>query len=124
MIEAGLGEEGTWRFWKDESTGPIQTWADFEAYPWPKPEDISYRAIEYLNTVAPDGMKICVNLGGIFENTSWLMGLQSFSYALFDQPDLIDAISQKVGGLTATAAAHPRPLHQRGLGLPGRGPGL
>jgi uroporphyrinogen decarboxylase len=118
-VAADTAAVGNWpganRFWQDESTGPIQNWADFEAYPWPKPEDISYRAIEYLNTVLPDGMKICVNLGGIFENTSWLMGLQSFSYALFDQPNLIDAISQKVGGLTAAAAAHAVTIDNVGM---------
>ncbi len=103
------------RYWQDETTGPIQTWADFEEYPWPKPEEISYRAIEYLNAVVPEGMKICVNLGGIFENTSWLMGLQSFSYALFDQPDLIEAISGKVGEITASAAAAAASIDNVGM---------
>jgi len=51
-------------------------------------------------------MQIAVNLGGIFENSSWLMGLQSFSYALADQPDLVAAICERVGELTAAAAAH------------------
>jgi uroporphyrinogen decarboxylase len=94
------------RIWQDEGTGPIQSWADFEAYPWPEPEKISCRAIEYLNTVVPEGMKISVNLGGVFENSSWLMGLESFSYALSDQPDLVSAICEKVGDLTVAAAAH------------------
>ena len=34
------------------------------------------------------------------------MGLESFSYALADQPDLVAAICQRVGELTAAAAAH------------------
>ena len=110
---------GNWpdgrRFWQDESTGPIQNWADFEAYPWPKPGQISYRAIEYLNAVVPEGMKVCVIFGGVFENTSWLMGLQSFSYALFDQPDLIEAISQRVGETTAAAAAHAVTIDNVGM---------
>jgi hypothetical protein len=73
------------RVWQDESTGPIQSWADFEAYPWPQVVHISYRAIEYLSAKVPEGMKLSVSLGGIFENSSWLMGLESFSYALADQ---------------------------------------
>jgi uroporphyrinogen decarboxylase len=92
--------------WQDESRGPIQSWADFEAYPWPVAERISYRAIEYLNGVVPEGMKISVNLGGIFENSSWLMGLESFSYALADQHDLVAAICRRVGELTCSAATH------------------
>jgi uroporphyrinogen decarboxylase len=96
---------GGTRFWQDETRGPIQSWADFEAYPWPVAERISYRAIEYLNGVVPEGMRISVNLGGIFENSSWLMGLESFSYALADQPDLVAAVCQRVGELTTAAAA-------------------
>jgi uroporphyrinogen decarboxylase len=100
---------GNWpggnRFWQDESTGPIQSLEDFESYPWPKEENVSYQALEYLNRVIPEGMKISVNLGGIFENASWLMGLESFSYALHDQPDLVAAICQRVGDLTLAAAA-------------------
>src|SRR4030043_880923 len=43
--------------------------------------------------------------GGVFENATWLMGLEPFSYALQDQPDLVEAICQRVGELaTATAA--------------------
>jgi uroporphyrinogen decarboxylase len=103
------------RVWYDESTGPIGSWADFEAYPWPEAERISYRAIEYLNGVVPEGMKISVNLGGIFENASWLMGLEPFSYALADQPDLVEAICRRVGDLTVAAAAHAVTIDNVGM---------
>jgi len=72
---------------------------------WTEVRARPYGAVEYLNTVVPDGMKICVNLGGVFENTSWLMGLQSFSYALFDQPDLIER-----AGLDREETARQKPL--------------
>ena len=103
------------RVWHDESRGPIQSWADFDAYPWPVAEKISYRAIEYLNDVVPEGMKISVNLGGIFENASWLMGLEAFSYSLADQPDLVAAICQRVGELTAAAATHAVSIDNVGM---------
>jgi uroporphyrinogen decarboxylase len=94
------------RYWQDEASGPIQSWADFEAYPWPNPDDLSHAALEYINAIVPDGMKIAAFLyGGIFEHSTWLMGLESFSYALHDQPDLVEAICQRVGELaTATCA--------------------
>jgi uroporphyrinogen decarboxylase len=94
------------RYWQDEESGPIQSWADFEAYPWPKAEDLSHAALEYVNAVVPEGMKIAAFLyGGIFEHSTWLMGLQPFSFALRDQPDLVEAICQRVGELaTATCA--------------------
>ena len=103
------------RVWQDESTGPIQSSADFEAYPWPVQDHISYRAIEYLASVVPDGMQVCVNVGGIFENTSWLMGLERFSYTLFDHPDLVSALFQRVGDLTAAAMSNA--LSIEGVGM-------
>ena len=103
------------RFWQDESTGPIQSWADFEAYPWPDPSRISYRALEHLGRTVPEGMQVSVVLSGIFENSSWLMGLQSFSYALQDQPDLVAAICQRVGDLTAAATAYAVTIDNVGM---------
>ncbi len=106
---------GGLRFWQDETTGPIQSWADFEAYPWPRPEHISYHGIEHLNAIVPEGMKISVVVSGIFENSSWLMGLQAFSYALHDQPDLVAAICARVGDLTAAALRHAATVDNVGM---------
>jgi len=103
------------RFWQDETSGPIQTWADFEAFPWPKAEHISYGALEHLDRMLPDGMKISVNIGGIFEESSWLMGLQSFAYALHDQPELVAAICQRVGDLATAAARNAAAIDGVGL---------
>jgi uroporphyrinogen decarboxylase len=44
-------------------------------------------------------MKVLVIPGGVFEWTTWLMGLVPFSFALVDQPDLVDAVIQKVGNI-------------------------
>jgi uroporphyrinogen decarboxylase len=49
-------------------------------------------------------MKIGAVLGGVFENAMYLMGLQPFSYALRDQPDLVEALCQRVGELTTAVA--------------------
>jgi len=103
------------RFWQDGTRGPIQSWADFDAYPWPVAEQISYRGLEYLNGVVPEGMKISVNLGGVFEHSSWMMGLESFSYALADQPDLVAAICQRVGELTIAAVSHAVTVENVGM---------
>jgi uroporphyrinogen decarboxylase len=94
------------RYWQDDASGPIQSWADFEAYPWPKAEDLNHAGLEYANAILPEGMSIAPFMyGGVFEHSTWLMGLQSFSFALRDQPDLVAAICQRVGELaTATAS--------------------
>jgi uroporphyrinogen decarboxylase len=97
---------GGQRYWQDEASGPIQSWADFESYPWPKAEDLSHAALEYVNAVLPEGMKVAAFMfGGVFEHSSWLMGLQSLSYALRDQPDLVEAICQRAGELAAATCA-------------------
>jgi uroporphyrinogen decarboxylase len=97
---------GGQRYWQDESSGPIQSWADFEAYPWPKAEDLNHAALQYVSAVVPEGMKVAAfGFGGVFEHSTWLMGLQPFSYALQDQPDLVEAICQRVGELAAAACA-------------------
>jgi uroporphyrinogen decarboxylase len=109
-IAADLAAAQNWpdgqRYWTNETRGPIQNWGDFERYPWPKPEDLRHAALEYLSSIVPDGMKVAAFMyGGIFENAAPLMGLESFSYALRDQPDLVEAICQRVGELaTATCA--------------------
>lgn len=84
------------RGWLNDNRGPIMSWDDFNGYDWPK--DI--KAINAMSrTMAkrvPDGMKVMVIPGGVFEWTTWLMGLVPFSYALADQPDLVDAVIDKV----------------------------
>ncbi len=87
------------RGWMDDNRGPIMSWDDFERYPWPK--DI--KAINIMSRVmakrVPEGMKVMVIPGGMFEWTTWLMGLVPFSYALTDQPDLVDAVIGKVADI-------------------------
>lgn len=87
------------RGWLNDNQGPIMSWDDFERYPWPS----NIKAINAVSrTMAkrvPDGMKVMVIPGGVFEWTTWLMGLVPFSYALADQPDLVDAVIDKVNGL-------------------------
>ena len=83
------------RFWVNDQDGPIQSWEDFERYPWPE----DYHGINILSrTMAkrvPKGMKVMVIPGGVFEWTTWLMGLTPFCYAIVDQPELVDAIIAK-----------------------------
>jgi len=93
------------RYWQNETTGLIQDWAGFEAYPWPKAEELSHMGLEYVSQNVRDGMKTAAFMyGGVFENTTWLMGLERFSYALADAPDLVDAIFDRVGELAVATA--------------------
>lgn len=88
------------RTWDNEATGPIQSWQDFETYPWPKPEDIDYYKLEYVSRILPGGMKmIYLGPGGQFVNLSELLGLTALGYWLVDDPALVQAVAEKVGNL-------------------------
>lgn len=52
-----------------------------------------------LASMIPESMKILSLPGGLFEWTSWLMGLVPFSYALMDDPELVDAIMAKIADI-------------------------
>ncbi len=88
------------RNWDNENAGPIMSWADFERYPWPRPEDIDYSAIEYIGRHLPEGMQmIFLGPGGQFENLSELMGLAPLAIAIHDAPDLVEAVAHKISEL-------------------------
>lgn len=88
------------RRWDDENAGPIMTWADFECFPWPRPQDIDYSAIQYIGSHLPDGMQmIFLGPGGQFENISELMGLTPLALAVHDEPELVQAVADKVSEL-------------------------
>jgi uroporphyrinogen decarboxylase len=86
------------RGWVDESRGTIETWQDFERYPWPKPTDKSYLPLEQAAKALPEGMKLIPHgPGGVLENVMWLMGYGPMSYAMADQPGLVQAMFDRIG---------------------------
>ena len=82
----------------DEHTGPITNWDEFEAYPWPDPQQATTNALEWYEANLPEDM--CVIGSGGFahfaEYLSWLMGYETLCYALFDQRDLVKAIADRL----------------------------
>ena len=92
-------EKGRRRYYMKDDEGPIHGWDDFERYPWPKGIHNINLSARLMAKRVPDGMKVMVIPGGLFEWTTWLMGMVPFSYALADQPDLVDAIIAKVSDI-------------------------
>jgi uroporphyrinogen decarboxylase len=86
------------RSFVDEHRGPITGWEEFESYPWPDPESASTRSLEWYDANLPEDM--CVIGSGGFahfaEYLAWLMGYETLCYSLFDQRDLVAAISQRL----------------------------
>jgi uroporphyrinogen decarboxylase len=90
------------RQWAVEGIGIIRSWEDFEKFPWKKAEGFVIEYEGYLETISkilPSGMKIGV-LAVVFEAIlEWILGYQGFFYMIYDQPDLVEAVFNKVGGL-------------------------
>jgi uroporphyrinogen decarboxylase len=84
------------RSFVDQHTGPITSWQEFEAYPWPDVAKATTRALEWYEQNLPDDMCLIGGLTGHFaENLSWLMGYETLCYKLYDEPDLVQAIYER-----------------------------
>ena len=85
------------RAFMEEKKGPITTWKEFEAYPWPDPQVNDTSSLEWFQENLPENMCLIGGLvGSIYENLSFLMGYESLCYALKDQRNLVAAISQRL----------------------------
>jgi uroporphyrinogen decarboxylase len=94
-VEAGQNKAT--REWLIEGKGPIQTWEDFEKFPFPTQKDMSTERLEWFEKNLPDDMCIESKCHHILEYVMWLMGYEGLCYAMVDQPDLVDALCTKVG---------------------------
>jgi len=94
---AGL-ERQAGRKYMDEHQGPITNWDQFETYPWPDAEAVSTRSLEWYERNLPEDMCI-IGSGGFAhfaELLTWLMGYETLCFALYDQRDLVAAISERL----------------------------
>jgi len=97
----GQGPEtgGADRAWITESEGIIKTLRDVETFPWPRAEDVDLSSFHEMAEILPPRMKTLGMLSpaAVFGNASQAMGLQNFAYALYDDPDLVEALFEIVG---------------------------
>ena len=91
------GQRRGQRSWTDEHTGPIKGWEEFEKYPWPDLEKADTDGLEWLSDNLPEDMCICAGSHSIFEQVTWLMGYENLCYQLYDAPDLVDAMFERIG---------------------------
>ncbi len=95
------------RAWADEHQGTIMTWEDFEAYEWPRVEEADFFPYEYVNSHLPEGMGIMASHGGgLCEHLTWIMSYEGLCWALYDAPDLVEAICEKLGTLMESYYEH------------------
>ena len=82
------------------ATAKIKDEQTFEAYPWIGPGDVYYKDVDLIRDHIPDGMKLVVNHGPIFQSLFRMMGIETLSIAAVENPGLVRAIADKVGKLS------------------------
>jgi len=96
------------RTWASEGAGMITTEGELESYRWPRPEEIDYSRFEQAVKLLPPGMRIVGQYGDIFTWAWTLMGFETFSLALIDNPQLVkrvlNILGQLIFGMFATMA--------------------
>ncbi len=88
-----------------EASVVIKNREDFDKYPWPPlTSPIDFGHFETVAGLIPDGVKIVGGVcAGPYEWASQMMGVMGLSYALFDDPALVDDVFQKIGSLHHSA---------------------
>jgi uroporphyrinogen decarboxylase len=95
------------RSYVNEHVGLVSTWKEYEAYPWPDPARYNPPCLPWLQQNLPQNMCIIGGLvGSIFENLSFLMGYETLCIALYEQRDLVRAISERVVEMYRAELAH------------------
>ena len=78
------------------SIGPIQTWEDFESYPWPQITDVDFSDVEWFERNLPDNIGMWA-MAYLFQQVSNLFGFAPMCMILMEDRELIKAVIEKVG---------------------------
>lgn len=85
----------------------IQDWDDFEKFPWPDAKGADYSRLEKIKPYLPPRMKImAAGPGGLLENVIAIVGYENLCLMLYDDPDLVQAIFDRVGQILLTYYEH------------------
>jgi uroporphyrinogen decarboxylase len=85
------------RSWANEGTGVITSIKKFNNFPWPDPDEIDLSIYSKIKERLPNGIGLIGVIPRIFVAVWMLMGYEFFSYAIFDQPELVSRVFAKVG---------------------------
>jgi uroporphyrinogen decarboxylase len=98
--DTAKGYEDHNRAWQGLEPGIIKSWEDFEKYPWPSITDDNFYIHRYICDHLPDGLGfITCHAGSVYEHLSRLMGYEAVCLNLHDDPSLVKAVTDRIGGL-------------------------
>jgi uroporphyrinogen decarboxylase len=89
------------RNWMEEKVGFVSCWEEFERIPWERVDLDMLGIDEYYRFVAkhlPDGMKVTA-LGTTFGPIVTTLGFETLCELLYEDPELVQAVSDKWGQL-------------------------
>lgn len=87
------------RKWANEHEGVITNEEEFERYVFPEISSIKYSRFEDIKKYLPDDMTVIGQYGDIFTMVWEMMGFENFSMAIFENPELVDRMFQKIGNI-------------------------
>jgi len=90
------------RKWAPEGRGAITSWQEFEQYRFPDKSDFDYSAFERVGPLLPEGLGVIGQYGDIFTMTWEMMGFETFSMALYENPRLVEALNTHLGELVTS----------------------
>lgn len=88
------------RNWVDEHRSSIDSISELEAFPFPSVEQFDLFPFEYLSAHLPEGMGLILSHGGGFlETLTWILSMEGLFLKLYDQPELVVALMERIGNL-------------------------
>lgn len=84
----------------------IQNWDDFENYPWPDPDALDYSVLDKVKGKLPGNMKLLFSSAGILETAMEMIGYESLCYMIYEEPELVEAVFNRIGELHVKHYSH------------------
>ncbi len=69
----------------------------FRRYPWTKPEEVYYRDIDLVRGYLPDGMKVILCIGPLYNGIPRAMGMDAFVSGYAENPSLVREVADMFG---------------------------
>ncbi len=85
--------------WASEHDGFIKGFSDFKNYNWPDPDLMDFKDFALAARHLPENMKIIGVGGKIFTAVWMLMGFDNFCFKLYEQPEMVKIVFEKVAQL-------------------------
>lgn len=81
--------------WVSSIKGVVTNKKEFDEYPWP--EEIDFTPVDRAAKAIKGKQKLVSGSGGIFEETSFIMGFETFCICLLENRDLVRRVVDRVG---------------------------